>query len=165
MPYDAGHKQLLQAFDDVGCSFKIKKRDKRQAVAWLPTKGKQPIASNPLVDAPPASRHKIKIAPWTVSALVLDREQTITLLCHVAGKTRIAPGALAGNDLAYWSIVMRYAGSLTARQQFLPGVIQKNRKFYACWNPIVVGDDKKRQAELISAMPGACRAITLQPDT
>ena len=165
LPYDAGFKKISQALKDAGCSFRVYHRDMLPAVIWLPTKGAKPFASSPIIDAPPATRYKTKMKPWQISVLPLKAKDAIELLCHCAGNELLSPGVLIGSDLAYWSTAMRYSGGLTARQQFIPDVVKKDKLFLACWKPIIIGEERKNQSELAQAMPGACRAISFDIET
>ncbi len=62
-PYDAGYIVLTQTLKSIGYGHKIYKRDSGPAVAWSPTKGTKLFASSKIIDAPPTTRHKIKIEP------------------------------------------------------------------------------------------------------
>ena len=160
LPYDAGFKKLVQALIDSGYPFKISKKDMRQVIIWLPSKGDSPIASSSIIEPPPSTRHEIQITPWQVTVLPLDREAVLHLLCQCAGKEILCLGVLIGKDLAFWSTAMRYAGSMVARQQFIPDVVQKEGRFRACWKSVIAGEERKRQTDLAKTMPSACRALS-----
>lgn len=95
-----------------------------------------------------------------MTAIPLSEEQTLELLCACVGKQTLASGVVVGGDLTFWAAAMRFAGALVARQQFLPGVIQKNGAFHARWQPICAGPDADRLVKLAKAMPHSCRALT-----
>src|SRR3989442_4633563 len=83
----------------------------------------------------------------------------------------LAPGVIVGKDVSSWATVMRFAGALVARQQFLPEVkeiphshpgplSEGKRSYRACWKPVFIGADADRLARLARTMPQACRALT-----
>ena len=45
------------------------------------------------------------------------------------GRQTLAAGVVIGADLAFWSETARFAGSLTAEQRYLPGIVQENGRF------------------------------------
>ena len=160
LPYGAGYKQLSQALKESGYTAKILKKDSRQAILWIPTKGDAPIASNPMIAPPPTGRRKVKIAPWQATALSLPIKDAVDFLCQCADKELLCPGVLIGKDLAYWSTALRYSGSLAARQKFIPYAVKEDTSYRACWKPIITADERNKQIDLAAAMPGACRALS-----
>ena len=135
----------------------------------MPTIGGQPIASSPLIAEPPRSRAKIVLQPWTITGLPLTREKLVDALCQCIGKPLLAPGIMLGNDLAFWASVLRFAGALVVRQQFLPGVVNEVNDngedvYRASWSPVFVGADRDLLARLAKAMPHACRALSRAAD-
>ena len=75
----------------------------------------------------------------------------------------LAVGVIVGVDLAYWAEVLRFAGSMMARQQFLPGFTTDADEPRATWNPVFIGMDAERLAGLARRMPAAARALS-EPD-
>jgi SNF2 family DNA or RNA helicase len=132
-----------------------------QAVMWLPTVAGEPVASSSLVAEPPPSRTEPTLTAWAVTVLHLSVEQSVALLCHCVGQDTLAPGVIVGQDLAFWTSALRFAGELVARQQFLPSVSQENGKYRACWKPVLAGPERERFSGLANAMPAAARALTL----
>jgi len=55
------------------------------------------------------------------------------LLGACVGKEMLAPGIIIGRDLAFWTIAIRLAGSLVAREGFLPGLQEIQGSYYAHW--------------------------------
>ena len=53
----------------------------------------------------------------------LAMPHAIEVLCASMGKQILTPGVVVGNDLAFWATVLRFAGTLTAQHQFLPGLV------------------------------------------
>src|SRR5207237_143635 len=58
-----------------------------------------------------------------------------------------------------------FAGSLVAREQFLPDVERHEQTWRACWKPILAGDDARHANELARVLPAACRALALDCDS
>jgi len=137
----------------------VNKKHTETVVAWLPTAGSQPIASSPLIAEPPGSRAKVALAPWTVTALRLSTEQGVEMLCACVGRQTLAPGVIVGGDLAFWTVALRFAGALVARQQYLPGLSEDDGVFRARWDPVLAGPDRERLAKLAKAMPAVSRAL------
>src|SRR5207245_2757374 len=72
----------------------------------------------------------------------------------------VAPGLVVSKDLAFWALVLRFAGALVARQRFLPGIVEAEGGWRARWTPVLDGVDAQRRMKLAAAMPGACRALS-----
>ena len=130
------------------------------AIAWLPTLGGAPVPSSPMAGPMPSSRAKPRIRPWTVTTLRLRPEQAVSLLrvCHQ--RHVLKPGVAIGADLAYWAHALRLAVSMTARQQFLPSLSERDGQTVATWIPVFIGEDAHRLAELAALMPASARALT-----
>jgi len=126
---------------------------------WLPTFRKAPVPSSALIADVPAAKNP-RIAQWTVIAAALDASATLDLLCYCANKDLAAPGIMVGPDLAFWVAAMQFAGALTARQQFLPGLVREEDGYHARWRAAYTGRDDERLHALAAAMPAAARAFT-----
>jgi SNF2 family DNA or RNA helicase len=168
-PYAANSTQLLAALGAVFTKLAIESEDTEAAPIWLPSLNGQPLASSPLIAESPLSPDKAasKAAPtlsqWSVTTLPLATVEAVELLALCVNQTTLAPGVLIGSDLAYWATVLRFAGSLVARQQVLPGVRLVDEEYRACWQPLLTGPDVQRVAQLARALPHACRAFTNDP--
>ena len=130
------------------------------AIAWLPTLGDAPVPSSPMAGAMPKSRAKPRIRPWTVTTLRLKPEQALSVLKAGHGRLVLKHGAAIGTDLAYWTHALQLAVSMTARQQFLPSLSERDGQTVAAWIPVFIGEDAHRLAELASLMPASARALT-----
>ena len=161
LPYDVGKGGLAAALEQAGLGIQTTKGQMEAAIAWLPAVGGQPIASSPLIAEPPRSRARTVLQPWTITGLSLTSEETVDVLCQCIGKPLLASGIMLGNDLAFWTSVLRFAGSLVARQQFLPAVANDHDGdgYRASWSPVFAGADADLLARLAKAMPHACRAL------
>ena len=133
--------------------------------AWVPTVDWAPVPSSSVLRNSPEEEGEPTLAPWRVPALPLDRAVAIDLLGHCHDRRTLAPGRLIGNDLSYWAHVVRFAGAMVAREQFLPGLQERSGIFCARWEPVVRGEEAERVATLANAMPLACRALSRSEET
>ena len=114
------------------------------------------------------ARGRTGLAEWWVETVILRGDDLITATCHVMGKRTVAPGIVVGADLAFAAEVLRFSGSIVARQQYLPDAEdykeQKRTNAVALWRPIITGSDAARFDDLASRMPGAVWAFPSQQD-
>ena len=159
-PFAASARDLSEALKKTALGPRPAAKRARRVTAWLPTKGDSPIPSSPLIAEPLGSRAKTKIAAWTVAAYRLPAEEAVELLCASMGSRTLAAGVIVGSDLAYWAEALRFAGSMVARQQFLPGLTTGSGARRATWDPIFMGTDAERMPALAGRMPAAARALS-----
>lgn len=102
------------------------------------------------------------MSPWAVNVAKLSERDAATLLCRVMGQRTTEPGVAVGADLSYLSRAMRLAGSMVARQQYLPDVVAGGGgdSHDAAWSPLPAGRDSERLEALSKSMPGAVRAFS-----
>ena len=162
-PFAASTGELTEALRKMLLGLKPASSRACHVTAWLPTRGDSPVPSSALIAEPPRSRAKAKLAPWTVAAYLLSTAKAVELLCASIGKRTLAAGVIVGADLAYWAEVLRFAGSMVARQQFLPGLTTDTDEHRARWDPVFIGTDAERLAGLARRMPAAARALS-EPD-
>jgi len=162
-PYDAGFEALAEAFTSLGVGF-TPPADREEAVAaWLPTVSDQPFPSSALIGDFPDAEGDPRIAPWRVTGLFLEPQESLELL--MAQASRPQHGLVAGRDLRFWIVAMREAGSLVTRQRFLPGLIERDGRWQARWQPVWLGEDAELLESLASDMPAAARALTRDEET
>ena len=159
-PFAASADELAGALKRLALGPKPSAKRACSVTAWLPTKGNSPVPSSPIIAEPPKSRAKTKMAAWAVPAYRLSAEEAVELLCASMGRRTLAAGMIVGSDLAYWAEALRFAGSMAARQQFLPGLTTGADARRATWEPVFIGTDAERLAELARRMPAAARALT-----
>ncbi len=160
-PYDAGWERLQNALAESGVGF-FKKKTFGEMIAWLSTINGTPVPSSPLIADPPEADEKITFAPWSIRGLPLSSKQALEFLSATMGKETLAPGIIVGKDLEFWATAVRLAGSLVAKQQFLPGLVADDRTFTARWQPVFSEDDRRRLTELAKAMPEVSRALVFR---
>jgi SNF2 family DNA or RNA helicase len=164
LPYDAGAANLSAALAEALPGLPASRLKHQTAILWLPTVKKQPVASSPLVAEPPPPGTTPTLAPWTVTAYRLPFDQAVDLLCACMDRETLAAGLVIGKTLAFWATVLRFAGAVVAREQFLPGVEETDTGCRACWKPVLAGTDAQRLSQLAQAMPPACRAFAQEAD-
>jgi SNF2 family DNA or RNA helicase len=181
-PYGADAAALSAVFRHAAGSVAAHADTQDPLFAWLPTLNGQPLASSPLIAELPESNAHTTLAPWLVTTVKLTPPEAVSLLCACVNTETLAPGMVVGRDLAFWATALRFAGALVARQQFLPVVRQggeryagslvkteKHDRYRAGWEPVFLGADATRLAQLAKAMPPVCRALTREvmtpPDT
>lgn len=135
-------------------------------VLRLPSVGGAPLASSQLILNSQVQHDSKKpvLNPWSITALRLPPAQAVSFLTDCRDRSVLAPGLAVGHDLVFWILALRMAGSLVARQQFLPGLERDASRTRARWVPLLAGDDADRVAKLAEAMPEACRAIVDSPE-
>lgn len=133
-----------------------------QALAWLPSTQKGPLPSSPLIAEPPEAATPVALKPWRVEVLRFDAPATLLLLCQCTGQTTLLPGVIIGSDLQFWVQALHFAGTLVARQQFLPSFQQEGTQYRACWRPFLQGQEAQHFHRLAQAMPAACHALQQQ---
>ena len=167
-PYGTPNQELLTALRNSGVTVPTKSGRSRPMTVWLPTVESMPVPSSPMIAGQSEVSSKPDLVPWTVATCLLSAEETLDLLGACLGRLTLAPGIIVGRDLAFWATVLRFAGSLVARQQFLPGVIEHQGTHRACWEPVMEGADAERFAQLAKMMPAIGRALSAgsqsQPD-
>ena len=117
--------------------------------------------SSPLISESPDASNSAAISPWQVTTLSLPAPVEVEFLSTCVSIELLAPGIIIGKDYAFWTVAMRFAASLTARQRFLPGLTEIQGNYYACWEPLLSGTDGHTLAKLAAWMPLVCRALTL----
>jgi SNF2 family DNA or RNA helicase len=160
LAFDAGADALSAALAEAGIALQPAKCQMEQVTAWLPTTAGRAVASSSLIADPPPSGIQLQLVPWRVTAVRLTSEQAVALLCACLGKQTLAAGVVVGPDVAFWTTVMRLAGAMVARQQFLPDLVAENGTYRARWKPVFVGRDAETLAGLAKAMPAVARALT-----
>ena len=171
-PWEASRHELLAVLEAAGikrtAAARRSKGPQRRptaratvpALLWAPTVDGTALPSSPLIAESPKATNEPRVAPWTLSTLRLTRAETVELLCACIGKQTLGPGLVVGPDLASWALVLQFAGSLVARQRYLPSVRDEDGAYRACWDPLLAQEDSGRLAELAARMPAVARALS-----
>jgi SNF2 family DNA or RNA helicase len=162
---DLAPRELSTALVDAVPGLAMGDAVSERLVAWLPTVERRALPSSPLLEtAAPSSRRAPRLMPWDVSTIPLTPAQAVVLLSSAVGRDTLAPGLIVSKDLAFWALVLRFAGALVLRQRFLPGLIETGEGWRARWTPVLDGADAQRRVRLAKAMPGAGRALAPDRD-
>lgn len=157
--FDLGPEHLINIIRTIPGKFKPQKKCLLQLQAWLPTHGRTAIP-NPLVGNAPASRAKSKLVSWGVTGYELKTEEIIDLLCSCIRRRTLDHGVVIGDDLAYWSEALQFAGGMVARQRYIPAVIKKNEEYHAKWSAIFSAEDSETLTFLSKSMPPVARSLS-----
>jgi len=157
-PYDAGPEALGAALSAAGIGLSTLPQA-TCIVGWLPSASGVPVASSPLIDAPPPPRARPTLAPWTLSASSLEPAASVGFLAACVGREALAPGVFVGRDLAFAATALQFAAGLVVRHQYVPSVEEREGAYRAAWLPVIEGPDADGFTALARAMPAACRAI------
>jgi SNF2 family DNA or RNA helicase len=133
----------------------------RRIIAWLPTANNVPCDSNDVADEPMTD---LALRPWLVGGIALESPVLLLLLRHLITGEAVTPEIQIGADLAAWVAAFRFALALVARGRILPDAQPGPRSYEARWNIISAGRDAATLAQLARNLPGACRALSHDPD-
>lgn len=157
-PYDLGAENLFFSLKEL--SVDTERIEAKNITVCVPTKAGRPIPSSSMIADPPDSKAKLTLAPWTVSAYLLEAGELLDFLCTCMGKKLLAPGLVPGNDLLWWTEALKFAGSLVAGQKYLPSVKLEDEKYVAVWEPVFIGEAAEKLANLSKQMPPVARALS-----
>jgi SNF2 family DNA or RNA helicase len=162
-PFDIG----AEALDEIAGLMELEAEVDRVTL-WLPATSDGPIASSPVVEEPPTEPGEITLRPWDTTALALEPDDIVKLLTDCPPDRTFAAGLFAAPDLAYWTMALRFTGSIVARGAVLPDLVLADGKAFARWRPVFLGRDAQALARLAHAMPDAARnagSATEPPET
>jgi len=125
---------------------------------WLPSGDGRPLPSDGTALGQTKFDPKADLKKWTVQSVIFPPKETARILLEAVRNRSVMAGMAVGPDLAYWSDVARFAGSIVARQQFLPDLSYYYRA-RAGWTPVFLGEDHERLIALAKRMPMAACAL------
>ena len=160
LPFGAGKDDLLAAVADILPGVRADGQAAETRIVWLPGARGQALASTPLIASPPENGAPMVLGPWRVAVLRVEAPMLLDLLAATLDKKFIAPGLTIGADWSFWANALRFASALATRQQMLPGLTRRDRRWRACWEAVFAGVDAGRLQQLARAMPHACRALS-----
>ncbi len=164
-PYGTPEQALLSALHISGVVVLPTRPRSRPQTVWLPTIDSLPVPSSPMIATQPNGCGKCVLVPWAVTTYPLPPDEALNVLGACLGKRTLSSGILVGQDLAFWTTVLRFAGSLVARQHFLPGLMKKQGTYRACWEPMLGGAEAEQLAQFGKGMPAVARALSQQSDS
>ncbi|MBM4167668.1 MAG: hypothetical protein FJ215_00695 [Ignavibacteria bacterium] len=158
-PYDAGEENFRLLKQELGDAAFATTHFKK-ATAWLPTVNGSALPSSALIGPSPDSKVKPRLKPWRVTIAEISWDDLLQFLCSIGDTRTVAHGVALGKDVLFFRAALRFAGSLVARQQYLPGVVVIGESFRAQWQPVFLDADKERFTSLLKAMPPSVHALT-----
>ncbi|MDR1376905.1 MAG: hypothetical protein LBJ22_05290, partial [Synergistaceae bacterium] len=133
----------------------------------LPTLEGRPLPSSLLIAETPIDNTGKKhptLENWRVEGAAFTPRDTALFLSssNPNALPRIGDKPLKfAPDLEFCLELLRFAGAMTARQNFLPSVkTLPEGTGYAVWRPVFTGLERDRCESLIRSVPGLCRAVT-----
>lgn len=153
-PFGLGWEELEGALG------KIASRRER-GLMWLPSYSRAPLPSSSLLGELPAEQQEkeVSLSPWMVEICPFSPGEIISFLVNGKGRKMIAPGVVLGEEFSFLGELARFTLSLLVRQRYLPTLFQE-KGLRAGWEPIFMGRDKERMAQLRKALPPCCRALS-----
>jgi SNF2 family DNA or RNA helicase len=158
-PYGAPPVLLREVLSSLPYCGELAKQKMQRACLWAPSAPEGPLASSALIADPP-EYETLTVSPWSIASMQLGPKETVDFLAATFGQRMIRPGLMVGPDVTFWVAALRFAGSLVARQQFLPDMDAVEEGFAAQWTPVYPGMEAHRLAGLAAAMPASARAIS-----
>ncbi len=127
----------------------------RAASARLPSLDAAPRRSGEPVEDPSA----LTLATWEVPAIAFDEVAAVVFLPRLAAASAVNPALLA-DDLRAWIVASRFALSLLARQQLVPGLRLDAGVVQARWAPALDEPADRETLQAIQAsLPPAGTAL------
>ena len=158
--FAAGSDRLVDALSLATDEFHVDMESLVDVAVWLPSRGRNPLPSNRVLGEPKASRAKLRIAKWSITAYRLSQEDSIDFLAACMGQRMLGAGVILGDDVQRWAEALRLAGSIVSRQQFLPSISIDERIYRGVWKPIFVGEDAETLVDIARRMPAVVHAMS-----
>jgi len=157
-PFCADFDALARSIRSLPIGFRPTRRRLQSTTIWLPTQGKRPHPSSELIGETPNGRGKLQLAPWRVEGLLLEPSEYLRVLKAYRERAHAVHGMVSGRDFSFWLEAVRFAGSLVARQRYLPDIEERSSHWHAHWRPVWLGEDTGERDRLARSMPAAARA-------
>ncbi|GAA1587186.1 DEAD/DEAH box helicase [Actinoplanes couchii] len=121
----------------------------------LPSTGRAPVPSPETgLDA---TARGLKLATWTVPALVVPAEEALAVLATLTDPAPDRPW-IAGPSLRYLGLLAGYACDLARRGRMLPQLVTEAGVPAARWRPVLTGSDAATFKDFAAGMPPVVRA-------
>src|ERR1700686_4295452 len=109
LPFGAGKGALAAAIAEVLPGVRIDERTCETRIVWVPSVEGQPVASSPLIAAPPETGGAVALQPWSVVVVRVEAGTLFDLLAATLDKKGVAPGVTVGGDWTFWASALRFA--------------------------------------------------------
>lgn len=151
-PWSATPEELRKVFDI------LRNNSVFRAAIWAPTTRKGPVPSSGLIAD--VTTTPIRVSPWGVWVFGLTYGEAITILQMIDGRRTLTDGIIPGEDMVWWAGVLRQAGSMVARQKYLPDVVPDDDVYMGMWSPAFIGEEAEWISTAAAKMPAVGRALT-----
>lgn len=159
-PFGAFYENLISVLQSAAPE--VRKDSSRTATykVWLPSSAGKPLPSSAmLVEEATFDRRSDGLAPWAVHGVTVRPHELASIFFAADNEHIFAKGAYLASEFEFLSLCMRFAASLVVRQQYVPGIIERDGAHYAQWQPTFIKDDRAHLAELAAMIPPVVRAL------
>ena len=140
----------------------IKNGDWHKVSLLLPTKNNIPQISPELAhfyDNKDEGKQEFGLKQWEIEGLIIPVEYLQEFILSINIEEQFH-GIIISNDFIFWSICLKFSLELTARQRFIPSIINKGNFYYGKWVPVYDNPkDNQKLLSLVKSMPPVCRSI------
>ncbi len=157
-------KELRSAVKAVGLSSKVLKGNTEAGIAWLPSRGEQPVPSSPLIGDEPDKRKKVRLTPFPVTTRPLTLEELLELTAIAEKGNLPGSGVIFGHSIAWAGQLLKTVLDLSEKESFLPTVIQHAGHWEGRWVPVPDQACEPHLEKLTREMPGVCRCLNSSAD-
>ena len=159
--FDGGEETLRQAVAAAGLRLPSELLQRSFVVreAWLPTRGKLPVPSNPTLISAEVGTGPLRLVPWEVRGLTLHVTFLADLMGFTSPEGSPARGVFPSRELFWFSSLSSLALDLVMRQRYLPSLVGEARGFRPLWEPWLEEHEKARLAVLERCMPDVVRCL------
>lgn len=161
-PFSAPYARILSAIEQTALPEQMDSSRVATIQAWLPSTDEFPVPSSRLLcpeeggfEFQPATKH----LPWAIDTVAMHALEIVALVERTDSGHILSPGVILGREFSYIVQLARFSSTLVARQQYLPGVVQRGEDYFACWKPIFSPDDHATIQEFVDLMPPVVRAL------
>jgi SNF2 family DNA or RNA helicase len=159
-PFSAPYERLIQVVNESSANFQLNGHRVTAVRAWLPSTDRLPVPSSRLLCADDEQPEKsAKLLPWLIYGILMRDVELANLLANSESSHILLPGVILGSEISYLAQLARYASALVARQQYLPGIIQKEGRYFAHWPSILTPEDHATISTFAQMMPHVVQAL------
>ncbi len=165
MPWDAGSIAVSDVLKRSGMRHSRKNIAESPVTAYLdlPSYGRWPLPSSPLLGELPEIEGTLEITRYYVEALQITHEELTALFRMTREGREILPipGLLWGNDLKYVMKGLEYASLMALRGTYLPGMGFSEEGYFSVWKPLNFAKYQEDHSGFINALPPVMRSFSL----
>lgn len=162
-PFSAPYARILSAIEQSALPEEMDSSRVATIQAWLPSAENFPVPSSRLLctdddvfEFQPPTKH----LPWAIDTVAMHALEIVALVERAQTGHILTPGVILSSEFSFIVQLARFSSALVARQQYLPGVVQRGGDYFACWKPIFSPDDHAKIQDFADLMPPVVRALT-----